>query len=76
MIWLTWRQHRIEGLVTLAALAASGVFLLITGLSMAHTIQGSGLSACLASHQHASALQDAQYLWRRPDAHACLRQAQ
>lgn len=50
MIWLTWRQHRIEGLVTLAVLAAGGVFLLITGLNIAHTIQDSGLAACLASH--------------------------
>jgi hypothetical protein len=50
MIWLTWRQHRIEGLVTLAVLAVGGLFLLITGLSMAHTLQESGLGACLAQH--------------------------
>ena len=50
MIWLTWRQHRIEGLVTLAVLAAGGVFLLMTGLSMANALQDSGVSACLASH--------------------------
>jgi hypothetical protein len=50
MIWLTWRQHRIEGLLTLAGLAVGGVFLLISGLSIAHSIQDSGLSACLASH--------------------------
>jgi hypothetical protein len=50
MIWLTWRQHRSEGLLTLAALAAGGVFLLITGLSIAHSIQESGLGACAASH--------------------------
>jgi len=50
MIWLTWRQHRIEGLVTLAVLAAGGVFLLISGLSMVHTLQESGLGACLAQH--------------------------
>jgi len=50
MIWLTWRQHRIEALVVLGALAVGGVFLLITGLNMAHTLQESGLGACLASH--------------------------
>jgi hypothetical protein len=50
MIWLTWRQHRSEALVTLAVLAAGGVFLLITGLSIAHSIQDSGLAACAASH--------------------------
>jgi len=50
MIWLTWRQHRIEGLVTLSVLVAGSAFLLITGLSMAHSIQDSGLGACVASH--------------------------
>jgi hypothetical protein len=52
MIWLTWRQHRSEGLLTLAVLAAGGVFLLITGLSIAHGMQDSGLSACLASRSN------------------------
>ncbi|HEX9413925.1 MAG TPA: hypothetical protein VF916_10525, partial [Ktedonobacterales bacterium] len=50
MIWLTWRQHRIEGLITLSVLAVLGVFLLITGLDMYHAFQQSGLSACLALH--------------------------
>ncbi len=50
MIWLTWRQHRIEGLITLAVLAMLGVFLIITGLNMYHDFQQSGLSACLALH--------------------------
>jgi ABC-type transport system involved in multi-copper enzyme maturation permease subunit len=54
MIWLTWRQHRIEGLVTLAVLVAGGVFLLVTGLSMAHTIDVSGLGGCMASHPNDS----------------------
>jgi hypothetical protein len=54
MIWLTWRQHRMEGLVTLAVLAGGGVFLLITGLTMGHTLQESGLGACLASHSTGS----------------------
>lgn len=54
MIWLTWRQHRIEGLVTLAVLVAGGVFLLVTGLNMAHTLQESGLGSCLASHSNDS----------------------
>jgi hypothetical protein len=51
MIWVTWRQHRIEGFVALGALALLGVFLLFTGLAMAHTAQQSGLTSCLA---HAS----------------------
>lgn len=50
MIWLTWRQHRTEGLAALGVLAVGGVYLLITGLAMAHTLQDSGLGACLAQH--------------------------
>ena len=50
MIWLTWRQHRYEGLTALAVLAVGGVFLLITGVSMTHTLQDSGLGSCLAQH--------------------------
>jgi hypothetical protein len=51
MIWLTWRQHRTEGLVALGVLALLGLFLLITGVAAAHAAQQSGLSSCLA---HAS----------------------
>ncbi|HEV2237721.1 MAG TPA: hypothetical protein VGR57_13750, partial [Ktedonobacterales bacterium] len=50
MIWLTWRQHRSEGLAALGVLVVGGVYLLITGLAMAHTLQESGLGACLAQH--------------------------
>ena len=47
MIWLTWRQHRLEGLMTLGVLAVLGVFLLVTGLEMANSFQQLGLSHCL-----------------------------
>jgi len=50
MIWLTWRQNRIEGFVILGALVLSSIFLLLTGLSMTQDFQHSGLSACLARH--------------------------
>lgn len=50
MIWLTWRQNRIEGFVLLGALVLSSLFLLLTGLSMTQDFQHSGLSACLAHH--------------------------
>jgi hypothetical protein len=50
MIWLTWRQHRSEALLGLGVLAVGSVYLLITGLAMAHTLQDSGLGACLAQH--------------------------
>ena len=47
MIWLTWRQHRLEGLVTLGVVALIGVFLLVTGRAMANSFQQLGLSHCL-----------------------------
>lgn len=50
MIWFTWRQHRGEALLALGVLAVGSVYLLITGLSMTHTLQDSGLGACLAQH--------------------------
>lgn len=34
MIWLTWRQYRVQTLVALAALAALAIFLVVTGLQM------------------------------------------
>jgi hypothetical protein len=54
MIWLTWRQHRSEGLLALGVLAVGSVYLLITGLAMTHTFQDSGLGACLAQHPESS----------------------
>ncbi len=50
MIWVTWRQNRIEGFVVLGVLAVSSIFLLVTGLQMTQDFQHSGLSACLAHH--------------------------
>ena len=50
MIWFTWRQHRTEFLAALGVLVIGGVYLLITGISMAHTLHDSGLGACLAQH--------------------------
>jgi hypothetical protein len=47
MTWLTWRQHRIEGLILLVVLAVIGVFLLVTGLQMANSFQQLRLSNCL-----------------------------
>ena len=47
MIWLTWRQHRLEGLMTLGVLAVIGVFLLLSGRAMATSFQQLGLSHCL-----------------------------
>jgi hypothetical protein len=46
MTWLTWRQFRTPGLVTVVALAVAAVILAITGASMADLYQ-SGVAGCL-----------------------------
>ena len=58
MIWLTWRQHRLEGLITAGVLAVMGVFLLLTGRAMADSFQQLGLSHCLGQFQPGSACSD------------------
>ncbi|MFI6963267.1 ABC transporter permease [Streptomyces sp. NPDC050255] len=40
MIWLTWRQYRVQTLVALAALAAVGIALVITGTQMRASYDG------------------------------------
>ncbi len=51
MIWVTWRQNRSESFIALGVLVLSSIFLLVTGLNMAHDFQQSGLSDCLAHHK-------------------------
>jgi hypothetical protein len=46
MIWLTWRQFRAQTIVTAAFLAALAIALLVTGLSLAHLYDSSGLATC------------------------------
>lgn len=48
MMWLTWRQHRKQGLYTLIALAVLAAALIPSGLAMRHTADRLGLTACLA----------------------------
>src|SRR5206468_5072334 len=48
MIWLTWRQHRMQALAALVGLGAVGAFFLATGPSMAHLFKSSGLAQCLS----------------------------
>lgn len=48
MIWVVWRQHRAEGLITLSVLGLLATFLLLTGLDMAQTSQQLGMANCLA----------------------------
>jgi hypothetical protein len=48
MIWLTWRQHRLQLLFGTAALALLALFLVLSGSGIASTFRSSGLEACLA----------------------------
>jgi hypothetical protein len=48
MIWLTWRQHRLEALACAGVLAVCAALLLGTGLHL-HSMYDSGVSACQGS---------------------------
>lgn len=50
MLWLTWRQHRHQVLVTAALLSALAAFFVVTRLQMAADLQHSTLGSCLAQH--------------------------
>src|SRR5258708_39787358 len=54
MIWVAWRQNRTESFVILGVLVLSSIFLLVTGLNMAHDFQQSGLSDCLAHNKQSA----------------------
>ena len=47
MTWVAWRQHRMQILWGAAAMGALALFLVPTGLGMAHTFTSSGLARCL-----------------------------
>ncbi len=47
MIWLTWRQYRMEALIGGGLLAVLGPLLLTTGIDMAGAFQNVGVTHCL-----------------------------
>ncbi|TDC59792.1 transporter [Micromonospora sp. KC207] len=47
MIWLTWRQHRKQALVTAIGLVLLAAFMIPTGLAMRHTFADLGLADCV-----------------------------
>jgi hypothetical protein len=47
MVWVTWRQHRVELLVAALLLAAVAVPVLVTGLDMHHRYRADGVAACV-----------------------------
>ena len=49
MIWLTWRQHRLQLLSGAGLLALLSAFFLATGPGMASAFRHTGLAACLAA---------------------------
>jgi len=55
MLWVTWRQQRLETLIGGVVLALVAVLLLKTGLDLAGTYQRTGVAACVAGRvvQHA-----------------------
>jgi hypothetical protein len=48
MLWVTWRQHRMQLVFGAAVLAVLLAFLLRTGLEIASTFRSSGLEHCLS----------------------------
>jgi hypothetical protein len=55
MIWLTWRQQRLEILLGGALLALLAIFVLVTGLDIDSTYRRLGVGACLTSTSPACA---------------------
>jgi len=49
MTWVAWRQHRMQIIWGAAAVGAMALFLVPTGLGMAHTFTSSGLGRCLST---------------------------
>src|SRR6185312_11907617 len=48
MIWVTWRQHRVQAWAMIGAFAFIAVYALALGLSTRSTFNADGLHACLA----------------------------
>jgi hypothetical protein len=48
MIWLTWRQHRVQLLAGAGTLIVVIAFLIVTGIGMQSSFNDSGVAACLA----------------------------
>jgi hypothetical protein len=50
MMWLTWRQFRLQAIAAAAVLAVLAIVLAVSGLSLAHLYTTTGLPACHVSH--------------------------
>jgi ABC-2 family transporter protein len=56
MIWLSWRQFRVQAIVAGCVLAGLAIVLLSTGFTLAHLYHDSGLPGCANSRACAHAL--------------------
>jgi hypothetical protein len=54
MIWLTWRQQRLELLIGSAVLALTAAALIVTGVQMASDFQQTGMAACVGPHPNSN----------------------
>lgn len=50
MMWLTWRQQRLEAIIGGVLLAAVAALLLWSGVQMAAAYQNGGIAGCVAQH--------------------------
>jgi hypothetical protein len=66
MIWLTWRQFRVQFFTALGAFVVLGAILAYTGPHLAHLYNTSGITTCQASHGDCGPLIDnftSHYVW-------------
>ncbi|HEU5437827.1 MAG TPA: ABC transporter permease subunit [Ktedonobacterales bacterium] len=59
MIWLTWRQHRVEAAIVFGALALLAAILIATGLDMRSAYDHLGIASCLSATNHDPTCPDA-----------------
>ncbi|MBV9449433.1 MAG: ABC transporter permease subunit [Streptosporangiaceae bacterium] len=48
MIWVTWRQHRVQALICFAVLCAVAIYAIGAGIWMRHAFSADGIPLCLA----------------------------
>lgn len=59
MIWLTWRQHRIEAAIVLGVLALLAALLIVIGVDMRSSFQQLNIANCLSAIQTSPSCSDA-----------------
>ncbi len=62
MIWLSWRQFRVQAAVALVALLGAAVLLLVTGLHLRHLYNAAGLATMCKPGNPACATAEASFM--------------